>query len=145
MSFGAKLELMNSLHDSIATELKADEFEEVSESELRRQTGKSTDDLLREATGTLPFGRDQRFKIAQSFRILFKDTGMPCTRRGGVSGVAAYLMGMQPVEGVQRDFGGVCFIVARIGACAVSSDARSYTRDLLDRATEKIVDALDRR
>jgi len=145
MTMSAKLSLTSSLHDSIAEELQAEGFNQLSESELRRQTGRSTEELFRDITRNVPFGsRDQGVKFAPGFRILFKETGLPCTRSGR-GAVAAYLTGTQPVEGVQRDFGGISLIIARIGACSVSSDARIYARDLLDEATEDIVGALRRR
>jgi hypothetical protein len=146
MTASAKLSVTGSLHDSIAEELQADGFEQLSESELRRQTGKSSEELVRDITrNSVPFGsRDHSVKFSNSFRMLLKETGLSCTRRGR-GAVAAYLMGTQPFAGVQRDFGDILLIVARMGACSANSEARSYVKGLLDGATEDILGALGRR
>jgi hypothetical protein len=144
MSRSAKEALMSSLHDSVTTELETEGFAELSEAEMKQQTGKSADDLLRQITSGLPFGHDPRIRLTGTFRILVKETGLPCAR-GERGAVAAYLMGTQPIEGVQRDFGSILFMVGRLGACSVSSDARAFAKNLSDHAIEEIGDALNHR
>ncbi len=144
MTMSAKLAVISSLHDSIAKELLAAGFDQISESELRRQTGEGSEDVLRDVTKNMPFGNVGLVKFAPSFRMLLKETGLPCTRNGS-GAVWAYLMGMQPTEGVQRDIGGISVLIADMGACSVSGDAQTYSRGLLHDATQEIVDALGHR
>jgi hypothetical protein len=145
MTASSKLSFTDGLHDSIVEDFEGDGFEQLSDRELRRQTGKSSEELAREVSrNSTPFGgRDHSVKLSSSFRMLLKETGLSCTRRGR-GAVAAYLMGTQPSAGVQRDFGDILLMVARMGACADSSEARSYVEELLEKSTEVIVGSLGR-
>ena len=139
----AKLALTSSIHDSIARELEADGFEQMSESEILRNTGKSSKEIAREmGMNSVPFGsRDRGVRLSESFRMLLKETGFSCTRQGR-GAIAVYLTGTQPTAGVERDFGDITLIAARMGACSYNSDARSYINGLIGNTLDHIRDAL---
>lgn len=147
MTLSAKISLIGSLHDSVADMLADEGFDQLSDAEIRDATGKRREDLLAEYTRSVPFGsRDSvtAQKPVPSFRFLFNDTELRCMRNGR-GAIMIGLMGFEPRQGVQRDFGSIALLVNRLGACAEGVEARTYAAGLLEKATSQIVEALGRR
>lgn len=141
-----KLATLEELSDVVASKLDDEGFEEMSDVELERQTGKSRGELVDTIFKELPFGTHKFFAgRVPKFRLLLKKSGLPCTR-GGRGAVGAYLFAFEGERDVQVDFGSLTAIVLGFGSCASSvNSGREYVRNLAEESKQAVLEDLRRR
>ncbi|MDM0078952.1 hypothetical protein QTH90_31425 [Variovorax sp. J2P1-59] len=135
--------LPEELSDIIASKLEDEGFEEMSDEELKRNTGRTRQEMRDTVLKGVSFGaRGTARRHLPQFRILMKTSGVTCTRRGQ-GAIGAYLFTLNGEENVQADFGGVATMILGLGACgSTEASSRQYIRNLAQEAKETLLDEL---
>jgi hypothetical protein len=131
------------LSDVVASKLDDEGFEEMSDDELEKHTGKSRRELIDTVLKGLPFGSRKILNgRVPKFRLLIKTSGLPCTR-GGRGAIGAYLFAFEGEKDVQADFGSLMAMVLGFGSCASSvNSGREYARNLAEESKQAALDEL---
>lgn len=138
-----KPSLPDELSDVVASMLEDEGFEELSDDELKRSSGKSRAEMVESVSKGGAFGaRNLLNGQVPTFRLLMKTSGRTCTQ-GGSGAIAAYLFAFEGQAGVQVDFGSVSAMIVGLGACASAADSRrKYIRNLTEESKEVVLTEL---
>jgi len=118
-----------------------EDFEEMSDEDFERQTGKSKNQLIEQVINSVPFGAPNFLAGRKlNIRLLLKTSGVPCTlgKRGALAG---YLLHYDGAADVQVDFGNISFMTIGFGSCAAGS-GRQYVRNLSKEITDSLLKKL---
>ncbi|MNX51681.1 hypothetical protein D3C86_823470 [compost metagenome] len=130
----------------VASRLEDEGFEEMSDETLEKHTGKTRKEMNEAIFKEIAFGARNFFNgRTLQFRILMKDSGLPCTQ-GGRGAVGAYLFTFEGQKDVQVNFGSVSASVLGFGSCASSANhSREYVRNLAEESKQVILNDLQGR
>jgi hypothetical protein len=135
--------LPEKLSDIVASQLEDEGFEEMSDEDLKRHTGKTREKMREILLKGISFGaRNFLNDQLPQIRLLMKTSGLPCTRNGR-GAIGAYLFALEGQKDVQVDFGNVSAMVLGFGTCAASvNSGREYVRNLAEQAKQAVLDDL---
>lgn len=138
--------LTDALSDVVASKLDDEGFEEMSDRDLRRHTGKTREEMSETIFKGVSFGaRNLMNGRMPQFRLLMKTSGLPCTR-GGQGAIAAYLFSFEGEKDVQVDFGSISAMMVGFDSCASSvNSGREYVRNLAEESKQVVLDDLQGR
>lgn len=133
----------DALSEVIISRLVDEGFVEMDDDDLKRHTGKTREQMRDAVSQGVAFGaRNLASGRVPRFRLLMKDSGLPCTR-GGRGAIGAYLFTFAGESGVQVDFGSFSVIVVGFGSCASSANSsREYVRNLVDESKQVVLEDL---
>jgi len=141
-----KPSLPEELSDVVALMFEDEGFEEMSDEDLKRYTGKTREEMSENVFKSVSFGaRNLMNGQMPQIRLLMKTSGIPCTR-GGRGAIGAYLLTSEGEKDVQVDFGAVSAMVLGFGSCASSvNSSREYIRNLAEESKQVVLDELQAR
>lgn len=140
-----KNNVLERLQAAIVKSLEDEGFEAKSGAELKRATGISGQDFVRNASKGVPFAfRDMWAKrLSPNITMLLNQSRPRCTQDGAI---AVYLFWLQPAPDVKIDYGSLFVAVAGLGACSRSTSVtRTYMNGLLEDMNELILSTLKRK
>lgn len=141
-----KPSLPEELSDVVASRLEDEGFEEMSDEDVKRHTGKTREEMSETIFKGVSFGaRNLMNGRMPQIRLLMKTSALPCTQRGR-GAIGAYLLTFEGEKDVQVDFGSVSAMVLGFGSCASSVNAsRDYVRNLAEESKQALLDELQGR
>lgn len=141
-----KPSLPEELSDVLASRLEDEGFDEMSDADLKRQTGKTREQMSETLFKGASFGaRNLMGDRMPQIRLLMKTSGLPCTK-GGRGAIGAYLFTFEGEKDVQVDFGSVSAMVLGFGSCASAiNSSREYVRNIAEESKQAILDDLQKR
>lgn len=136
--------LSDELSDLVASRMEVEGFSELSDSDLKRYSGLTREEMSEQLRGGGYFGAPKFIAdLVPDFRIMIKKSGSPCTRLGkGAIGV--YLFASNGDERVPADFGSISVLAIGFGACA-SKPGRVYIQNIVNESRQAVLGELENR
>lgn len=141
-----KSALLDELSDVVASKFEDEGFEEMSDEDLKRNTGKTREEMIETVVKGVSFGaRHLMNGRMPQVRLLMKTSGLSCTR-GGRGAIGGYLFTFEGEKDVQVDFGSISAMVLGFGSCASSvNSSREYVRNLAEETKQAFLNELQGR